>query len=64
MLLQSDQAQVFIVETAGQAAVMATLQIVVSTGEGGLVGWVKDVVVDQSHRGKGVGCMLLDHLQQ
>lgn len=64
MLLQSDRAQAFIAETAGEVIAMATLQIVVSTGEGGLVGWVEDVAVDRAHRGKGVGRRLLDHLQQ
>ncbi|MCU7933028.1 MAG: GNAT family N-acetyltransferase [Candidatus Thiodiazotropha sp. (ex Codakia rugifera)] len=64
MLLRTDQAQLFVVEHGGEVVAMASLQIVVSTVEGGPVGWVEDVIVDHHHRGNGVGRMLLHHLEQ
>jgi GNAT superfamily N-acetyltransferase len=42
---------------------MVTLQCVVSTAEGGLSGWVEDVVVDSAWRGKGIGRWLLMALE-
>jgi GNAT superfamily N-acetyltransferase len=38
---------------------MATVQIVISTAEGGLVGLVEDVVVQEDRRGCGVGRCLM-----
>ncbi|MCU7804918.1 MAG: GNAT family N-acetyltransferase [Candidatus Thiodiazotropha sp. (ex Lucinoma borealis)] len=64
MLLHADQAQLFVVEADGEVVAMASLQIVLSTVEGGPVGWVEDVIVDLHHREKGVGRMLLHHLEQ
>ncbi len=39
---------------------MCTAQLVVSTAEGGLSGLVEDLVVDEKHRGKGIGSLLLE----
>ena len=41
---------------------MATLQVVISTAEGGPAGLIEDVVVGESHRGCGLGQALMDHL--
>ncbi|MCG7956411.1 MAG: GNAT family N-acetyltransferase [Candidatus Thiodiazotropha endolucinida] len=55
----------FVVRSARQEVVaMATLQLVVSTAEGGLVAWMEDVVVDADHRGQGVGEFLLSHINR
>ena len=64
LLLESPRARLFLAEQAGRIVGMLTVQIVISTAEGGLVGWVEDVVVHEAHRGQGVGEALLDHLQQ
>jgi len=61
-LLKSQSAYVAVAEHAGKVIGMATAQIVVSTAEGGPVGWVEDVVVDSQERGRGVGRALLAHL--
>jgi len=61
-LLQSATAYVAVAELAGELVGMATLQIVISTAEGGAVGWIEDVVVNASQRGRGIGKALLDHL--
>ncbi|MCW4241780.1 MAG: GNAT family N-acetyltransferase, partial [Candidatus Thiodiazotropha taylori] len=64
-LQESEAAEIFVVRSARQEVVaMATLQLVVSTAEGGLVAWMEDVVVDADHRGQGVGEFLLSHINR
>jgi len=43
---------------------MCTLQPLISTAEGGTVGLVEDLVVSEAWRGKGIGGMLLDHIEE
>ncbi|MCG7871224.1 MAG: GNAT family N-acetyltransferase [Candidatus Thiodiazotropha lotti] len=65
LLQASETAEIFVVRSDGQEIVaMATLQLVVSTAEGGLVAWMEDVVVDADHRGQGVGALLLSHIKR
>ena len=64
LLLEAENAQAFVVETSGIVIAMASMQIVLSTAEGGFVAWVEDVVVDQSHRGLGIGELLLNHMRE
>jgi GNAT superfamily N-acetyltransferase len=64
LLLDSLGAHVVVAEEQGRIIGMATVQILVSTAEGGHVGLVEDVVVDEAQRGEGVGAALLDHLQE
>jgi GNAT superfamily N-acetyltransferase len=62
MLLDALGAYVLVVEEQGSIIGMATVQVLVSTAEGGHVGLVEDVVVDKEYRGRGVGAALLDQL--
>jgi ribosomal protein S18 acetylase RimI-like enzyme len=64
LLLESPQAHLFLAEQAGRIVGMLTVQILISTAEGGPVGLVEDVVVHQAHRGQGVGLAMLEHLRQ
>ncbi|MCG8098726.1 MAG: GNAT family N-acetyltransferase [Candidatus Thiodiazotropha taylori] len=65
LLRESESAEIFVARSARQEVVaMATLQLVVSTAEGGLVAWMEDVVVDADHRGQGVGEFLLSHINR
>ncbi|MES9830874.1 MAG: GNAT family N-acetyltransferase [Candidatus Thiodiazotropha sp. DIVDIV] len=65
LLLKSENGQIFVVEDINREVVaMATLQKVVSTAEGGVVAWVEDIIVDESHRGQGIGNSLLTHIQK
>jgi GNAT superfamily N-acetyltransferase len=48
-----------VAETEGRVIAMASLQILISTAEGGLVGLVEDLVVQAQHRGRGVGRQLM-----
>jgi GNAT superfamily N-acetyltransferase len=63
LLLDTLSAYILVAEERGEIVAMATVQVLVSTAEGGHVGLVEDVVVDQEHRSKGVGAALLDRLQ-
>ena len=62
MLLQAPDAYVAVAEHEGAVIGMATLQVVISTAEGGSSGLIEDVVVRESHRGRGIGQMLMNHL--
>ena len=43
---------------------MCTLQPLISTAEGGTVGMVEDLVVSEKWRGRGIGGMLLDRIEE
>ena len=64
LLLTSDLAQVYVAEQSGRVVGMLTVQILISTAQGGPVGLVEDVVVDAAHRGQGIGEAMLKHLRQ
>lgn len=51
--------KVFVADTGGRAVGMATVQVLISTAEGGPVGLVEDVIVARERRGRGVGRRLL-----
>lgn len=63
LLLESGRACVLIAERQGRTVGMVTLQTVISTAEGGRVGWVEDLVVAKDCRGFGIGRQLLEHLE-
>lgn len=48
-----------VAETEGRVIAMASVQIVISTAEGGLAGLMEDVVVHGDYRGRGVGRQLM-----
>lgn len=62
MLLGRSDAHVVVGEVNGEVVAMATLQLVISTAEGGPAGVIEDVVVRESHRRRGIGQAILDHL--
>ena len=64
LLLQSGSAHLVVAELSGEVVGMATLQILISTAEGGRAGLVEDVVVSADHRGKGIGQSLLSDLTE
>jgi len=64
LLLDSSQAQVFVAEQAGRVVGMLSVQVLVSTAQGGPVGLVEDVVVDAACRGRGIGEAMLGRLRQ
>ena len=52
-----------VAEAAGQVIGMCTAQTLISTAEGGIVALVEDVVVDLQFRGKGIGCKLMEGIE-
>jgi GNAT superfamily N-acetyltransferase len=64
LLLKADNAYAVVAEHAGEVVAMATLQVMISTAEGGPVGLIEDVVVAAPHRGRGIGRALMNHLTQ
>jgi ribosomal protein S18 acetylase RimI-like enzyme len=64
LLLESTDAVAFVAEEESKILGMATLQTLISTAEGGRVGLIEDVVVDESCRGRGIGKSLLSQLLQ
>lgn len=65
LLLQRPQQAVVLVALHDDEIVgMCSVQILISTAEGGEVALVEDVVVDAAWRGEGVGSALLEALQR
>jgi GNAT superfamily N-acetyltransferase len=63
LLLESESAEIFVVRSDNDEVIaMATLQLVISTAEGGSVAWLEDVVVDSDYRGQGIGQKLLTYI--
>ncbi|MCF7849074.1 MAG: GNAT family N-acetyltransferase [Kiritimatiellales bacterium] len=63
LLLASPNATAFVAECDEQVVGMCTVQILVSTAVGKVVGAVEDVVVNQHHRNEGIGSALLQTLE-
>lgn len=53
---------VWVAEHAGEVIGMCTVQVYISTAEGGEVGLVEDVIIDADHRLQGVGRQMLQTL--
>ncbi|MEW8364373.1 MAG: GNAT family N-acetyltransferase [Candidatus Thiodiazotropha sp.] len=61
-LLAAPDAYPVVAEDEGRVVGMATLQVLISTAEGGRCGLIEDLVVSESYRGRGIGRALMDHL--
>ena len=59
LLLQNSTAQVWVASRHGHVVGMITLQILISTAEGGRVGLIEDLVVTEAWRSQGLGRRLL-----
>jgi ribosomal protein S18 acetylase RimI-like enzyme len=60
MLLDSPSAEVWVAERHGRVVGMVSVQLVVSTAEGGLSGLLEDLVVSSVYRRRGLGKALLN----
>jgi GNAT superfamily N-acetyltransferase len=58
----SGSSVVFVAVDAGDVVGMCSVQLLISTAEGGAVGVVEDVVVRRGYRGKGTGTRLLSEI--
>lgn len=52
-----------VAEVDNQVVGMCTIQVLISTAEGGMVGLLEDMVVDSRYRGRGIGHMLMEHVE-
>lgn len=64
LLREGEAGVVLVAETARRVVGMCTLQVLISTAEGGLVGLVEDVVVHPDYRRHAIGKRLLAGLEQ
>ena len=62
-LMQSDEATMLVAVANGDVIGMITMQPLISTAEGGLVGVVEDLIIAKEWRKKGVGSMLLKAIE-
>jgi GNAT superfamily N-acetyltransferase len=58
----SGSSAVFVAEDAGEIVGMCSVQMLISTAEGGPVGLIEDLIVRQEHRGKGIGTGILSEI--
>jgi GNAT superfamily N-acetyltransferase len=54
---------VWVAEQAGRVFGMCSLQVLISTAEGGQVGLVEDVIIDRKARNQGIGRQMLHSLE-
>jgi len=60
MLTDLDRRVVLVAEQEGAVVGMVTVQLVISTAEGGPSALVEDMIVDPAHRWRGLGRRLMD----
>ena len=64
LMLEKDRSSCILVAKTGQKVVgMVSLQKLVSTAEGGLVGLIEDMVVNNDYHGQGIGKRLLTSIE-
>lgn len=54
---------VWVAELDGLVIGMCSVQVIISTAEGGKVGLVEDVIIDAAHRNQGIGQRMLSGLE-
>jgi GNAT superfamily N-acetyltransferase len=64
MLDNPEDRCILIAEVNGNVVGMGSVQVLVSTAEGGLAGLVEDIVVSEPYRRKGIGALLLTSLEK
>lgn len=60
LLLDSATASIWVAERRGRVVGMVTVQLMISTAEGGLSGLLEDLVVSSAYRRRGLGKALLN----
>lgn len=64
LLINSGQALVLTARYGDRIVGMVTVQILISTAEGGKVGLVEDLVIAPEFRGRAVGSVLMDRVME
>ncbi len=64
MMLDGNESRCIMAAVSNEAIIgMASIQTMISTAEGGIVGLAEDVIVAANSRGMGIGCKLLRSLE-
>jgi GNAT superfamily N-acetyltransferase len=63
MLNDRERQCIMVAENRGTVIGMCSVQTLVSTAEGGIVGLVEDMVIHKRYRGQGIGSKLLDSVE-
>jgi ribosomal protein S18 acetylase RimI-like enzyme len=63
LLLESNQAVVFVVELDKQVIGMCSVQLLISTAQGSKVGLIEDVIISENYQKQGVGKQLLETIE-
>jgi GNAT superfamily N-acetyltransferase len=58
----SGSSAIFVAEESGEIVGMGSVQILISTAEGGPTGFVEDLIVLRKCRGKGIGTAILSEI--
>ena len=64
LLIDQDSADIIVAEYNKQVIGMCTIQRLMSSAEGSVVGLIEDLVVNKSFRGKGTGSALLAEIEK
>lgn len=62
-LVCRDSATIMVATKQNRTVGMVSVQYIISTAMGDLSGWVEDLVVDSTERGKGIGTLLLKAIE-
>jgi GNAT superfamily N-acetyltransferase len=63
ILADGQRGLISVAEVDGRIVGMCTAQLVVSTAEGALSGWIEDLILDENYRGGGIGRQLLHAME-
>jgi len=61
LLLNSEQGQLFVAQDNDEVVAMCSIQILISTAEGGKVGLLEDLIVSRDYRHQGIGQQVLEY---
>ena len=64
LMVNSKKDCIFVAEYRNEVIGMCSVQLLISTAEGGFVGLVEDMVVKKEHKGTGVGRKLITKVEQ
>ncbi|MBN2040501.1 MAG: GNAT family N-acetyltransferase [Spirochaetes bacterium] len=64
-LLKDKNSHVLVLENENEKIIgMTTMQILISTSEGGRVGLIEDVIISNEYRGKGAGKAIINEIKK
>ena len=64
MLADDARSCIMLAEVNGRVVGMGTIQLLVSTAEGGLSGMIEDMIIGEEFRGRGLGRRIIEALEE